>query len=191
LHPQSTMGASSVRQPPAIWRLFCSTAVLLAARALPVAGFGVPQSHPNVALRAPNARQQSSAPSRLLFEAASVVDAPTDDATTVLALSLPMADSTRATVALSRETCKGLVDQVNELITSFRTKSDGRKPSFEFEHASAPLRLEMECNPNIFADPFKARVSVRLVTADLEVTSEMFLTVLVDALRTTLAPKTS
>ena len=44
-------------------------------------------------------------------------------------------------------------------------------------------RLQIECNPNIFPDPFKAQVFVRIWDDKFEVSSQAMLTKLTDAIK--------
>ncbi|CAN0507699.1 unnamed protein product [Ectocarpus sp. 8 AP-2014] len=49
------------------------------------------------------------------------------------------------------------------------------------------LRCQVECNPNIFPDPFKAQVFVRVYDDKMEVSSQAMLTKLTDAIKQHLA----
>lgn len=49
------------------------------------------------------------------------------------------------------------------------------------------LRRQVECNPNIFPDPFKAQVFVRIYDDKMEISSQAMLTKLTDAIKQHLA----
>lgn len=48
-------------------------------------------------------------------------------------------------------------------------------------------RSQVECNPNIFPDPFKAQVFIRIWDDKMEVSSQAMLTKLTDAIKGHLA----
>lgn len=117
----------------------------------------------------------------------------------MLSLPLPMTDSTRVVISLPNEACEQLATSCNGLIASFRKiqarvserERPQREPSLEFNYETGTLRVDFECNPNIYPDPFKAKVSMRLRSRPikyLDITSEVALTTLVDTLRKALSP---
>lgn len=123
----------------------------------------------------------------------------THDELPMLSLALPMTDATRVVISLPNEACEHLATSCNGLIASFRKiqarvkgrERPQREPSLEFNYETGTLRVDLECNPNIYPDPFKAKVSMRLrsrPTQCLDLTSEVALTTLVDTLRKALSP---
>lgn len=165
-------------QPPQLGRPVGMTTVVIAMVLCLAKSFVLPQQPP-AACRSP----------RYAAPVAQQTDAD------IRSLVMPMADASRVVVSLPKDICQQLATDCNTLVASFRAiaarskarEPQEREPSLDFGHQGPALRLDLECNPNLFPDPFKARVSLRLRTADLEVTSEVAFTTLVDALRKVLA----
>ncbi|KAG5190669.1 hypothetical protein JKP88DRAFT_266814 [Tribonema minus] len=111
--------------------------------------------------------------------------------------SLPLADDTRITVhGFERSHCLALANEVNAILSAFKrlkaNRADGKAPykeqSVEFIiHAGNGATIEIECNPNLYPDPFKAMVFVKVLDESIEVASQAQLTKLADVIKTYLA----
>ena len=62
-----------------------------------------------------------------------------------------------------------------------------REKSVEFMLKGRETSMVFECNPNLYADPFKALVFLKVKNAYLEVSSQAQLTMLSDVVKTFLA----
>ena len=62
-----------------------------------------------------------------------------------------------------------------------------REKSIEFLLKGRETSLIFECNPNLFADPFKALVFLKVKNGSMEVSSQAQLTMLSDVCKTFLA----
>jgi hypothetical protein len=86
--------------------------------------------------------------------------------------------------------------QVNNILSSFkRLKANAagggapyKEKSVEFiVHAAGGTAIEIECNPNLYPDPFKAMVFVKVANDALTVSSQAQLTKLADVIKAFLA----
>jgi len=82
-------------------------------------------------------------------------------------------------------------DDINKLLSSFqaikKSNADGTPPT---KHEAMSIvkivnevTLTFECNPNIFPDPFKAEVFVRVQGTDVDVSSQCMLPKLIEGIK--------
>ncbi|CAM9167196.1 unnamed protein product [Choristocarpus tenellus] len=105
--------------------------------------------------------------------------------------SIPLMDDTRVTIDFDKDHCKKLASEVNNILSAFKrlkeNAASGGKPyreeGVEYRDTIGDLNLLVECNPNIFPDPFKAQVFVRVWDDKMEVSSQAMLTSITDAIK--------
>jgi hypothetical protein len=113
------------------------------------------------------------------------------------AFSLSLADDTRIVLKnFDKKDCRSVADNLNLIIHAFQRLAHNaekggnpyKEESVEFSVSlDSGLTIEMECNPNLFPDPFKAEVFVKVMDGTMEVSSTAGLTKLVDTLKAYLA----
>lgn len=89
---------------------------------------------------------------------------------------------------------KNLLQEINQLMEnlkqiSLQYKSGGKpshKPSLEYQY-TGNIFLELFCNPNIYPNPFSAKVLVTIRDENIRITSEAELTRLIEDLENYLA----
>ncbi|CAM9715340.1 unnamed protein product [Scytosiphon promiscuus] len=109
--------------------------------------------------------------------------------------SVSLMDDTRVSFHMDEEHVRKLAAEVNNILRAFKrlkaNAAEGGKPykedSVEFKDNIDGLDILVECNPNIFPDPFKAQVFVRVWDDKMEVSSQAMLTKLSDAIKQHLA----
>eukprot|EP00903_Cladosiphon_okamuranus_P006533 g6384.t1 len=109
--------------------------------------------------------------------------------------SVSLMDDTRVSFHMDEEHVRKLAGEVNAVLRSFKrlkaNAADGGKPykedTVEFKDNIDGLNIVVECNPNIFPDPFKAQVFVRIWDDKMEISSQAMLTKLTDAIKGHLA----
>ena len=114
-------------------------------------------------------------------------------------MSVPMGmdGNTRVTIPFDAATANGLGDEVNKLLASFKAIKAGSVPTedgipiarkqevLEYKASTGEnVELVIECNPNIFPDPFKAEVFVKVTSGDLVISSQCMLPKLIEAIKT-------
>lgn len=102
-------------------------------------------------------------------------------------LTLDMADDTRLTFRFSLPAATVLGDEINDLVGAFKTiktaAAEGKRvlaKSLEFMHESDGLKVEVECNPNVYPDAFTAKVYVVVDDGCVKVSSQALLTRVID-----------
>jgi hypothetical protein len=102
-------------------------------------------------------------------------------------LSVDMADDTRLMFQFSLEAATALGDQINELIASFKaiagSAKEGKRSiqkSLDYLYEDDKLRVQIECNPNVFPNAFNAKVYVTVDDGTIKVSSQAMLTQLID-----------
>ncbi|CAM9764026.1 unnamed protein product [Pylaiella littoralis] len=116
-------------------------------------------------------------------------------ATDIPKFCVSLMDDTRVSFHIDEENVRKLAAEVNNILRSFKrlkaNAAEGGKPykedSVEFKGTVDGLNILVECNPNIFPDPFKAQVFVRIWDDKMEVSSQAMLTKLTDAIKQHLA----
>lgn len=138
------------------------------------------------------AQRTSLAPRRLVnhspFRCAPVsCTAAHSNVTAMVPLSLDMADDTRLSFRFSLDAAVELGNEINELVASFKkiTKSakEGKRVienSLEYRYNDGSLKVDVECNPNVYPDPFTAQVYVVVDDGTIKVSSQALLTRLID-----------
>eukprot|EP00752_Nemacystus_decipiens_P003972 g3638.t1 len=109
--------------------------------------------------------------------------------------SVSLMDDTRVSFHMDEEHVRKLAAEVNTILRSFKrlkaNAADGGKPykedTVEYKDEIDGLNIVVECNPNIFPDPFKAQVFVRIWDDKMEISSQAMLTKLTDAIKGHLA----
>lgn len=109
--------------------------------------------------------------------------------------SVSLMDDTRVSFHMDEEHVRKLAAEVNAILRSFKrlkaNAAEGGKPykedTVEFKDTIDGLNIVVECNPNIFPDPFKAQVFVRIWDDKMEISSQAMLTKLTDAIKGHLA----
>ncbi|CAN0129097.1 unnamed protein product [Ectocarpus sp. 6 AP-2014] len=109
--------------------------------------------------------------------------------------TVSLMDDTRVSFHMDEKDVRKLADVVNNILRSFKrlkaNAAEGGKPykedSVEYKDTIDGLNIVVECNPNIFPDPFKAQVFVRVYDDKMEVSSQVMLTKLTDAIKQHLA----
>lgn len=112
-------------------------------------------------------------------------------ATDLPKFSVSLMDDTRVSFDMKKENLQLLAAQVNNILASFKrlkaNAAEGGKPyreeTVEYKDVVDGLNIVIECNPNIFPDPFKAQVFVRIWDDKFEVSSQAMLTKLTDAIK--------
>ncbi|CAM9493420.1 unnamed protein product [Discosporangium mesarthrocarpum] len=105
--------------------------------------------------------------------------------------TLPLMDDTRVTIAFDGDHCMKLANEVNSILAAFKrlkaNAAEGGKPyreeGIEYRDTVDGLNILIECNPNIFPDPFKAQVFVKVWDDKMEVSSQAMLTKVTDAIK--------
>jgi hypothetical protein len=98
-----------------------------------------------------------------------------------------MADDTRLMFQFSLEAATTLGNQINELIASFKviaaSAKEGKRSiqkSLDYLYEDDKLRVQIECNPNVFPNAFNAKVYVTVDDGTIKVSSQAMLTQLID-----------
>ena len=93
---------------------------------------------------------------------------------TLTKLNLHLADAT-VEVPLSRAIVLEINQQLDQLIQQFKTADKATKqPNWEYQHIGEVF-FEVFCNPNIWANPFVAKVLLTVRDERLRCTAEMSL----------------
>jgi hypothetical protein len=102
-------------------------------------------------------------------------------------ITLDMADDTRLSFRFSLVDATELGERINDLVRAFKTiktaADDGKRvkeKSLEFRCERDGLKVEVECNPNVFPDAFTAKVYVVVDDGSIKVSSEALLTRVID-----------
>jgi methionine-rich copper-binding protein CopC len=102
-------------------------------------------------------------------------------------ITLDMADDTRMSFRFSLAAATELGTGVNDLVAAFKrikaAAADGkrsREESLEFTHQDADLKVQVECNPNLYPDAFTAKVYVVVDDGTVKVASQAMLTRVID-----------
>ena len=99
--------------------------------------------------------------------------------------------NTRCTFPMDADTISSIGTSINSLLQSFQTiktataegKPPVKQPAMSISKIVKDVTISLECNPNIFPDPFKAEVFVQISSSDIEVSSQCLLPKLIEGVK--------